>query len=518
MSIFNRFRRDKRGNVAIMFALSLIPLLGAVGAAVDYTRIAQVRTKLGDALDAGVLALGSQTTMVDAKAKATVTSWMDAHMDGVPFTLTSLTQSNGRITGMASADVEMTLARVMGVNEVTVDVTSQVLKTLGKIELVLVLDNTGSMKGTKISTLKTAAASLVDSLSTSSTSPDNFRVALVPFSQTVNVGPQYQNAAWIDAVGKSASAKNLFLGQQVNRFGLFTKLGAKWNGCVETRPLPYETSDLFDPGDPNSLYVPYFAPDEPGQKGNRTYNNSYLDDTAIATILTNLGLRSIPASDTWKYLQGDVVKYTGRPITGTTPNMGYQYGPNSGCEIAPLLRLSSNTSAVKAAINSMIANGNTDIPAGMAWGWNVVSPNGPFGDGTSYTDKDWTKIVVLMTDGNNENEVGNQEDQSFYSGIGYIWQGRMGVTAGTKAKRTSLRDDRLGAMCDAMKASGETSQGARDGIVIYTIRVEVKNGSSAVLQNCASDAKKFYDVQDVSNLVAAFNDIGNSIKKLRIAL
>jgi hypothetical protein len=166
----------------------------------------------------------------------------------------------------------------------------------------------------------------------------------------------------------------------------------------------------------------------------------------------------------------------------------------------------------------MIANGNTDIPAGMAWGWNVASPNGPFGDATSYDDKDWTKIVVLMTDGNNENEVGNQEDQSFYSGIGYIWQGRMGVTSGTKAKRTSLRDDRLAAMCDAMKASGETSSGAKDGIVIYTIRVEVKTGSSAVLQNCASDAKKFYDVQDVSNLVAAFNDIGNSIKKLRIAL
>src|SRR5260221_2653347 len=161
MSIFNRFRRDKRGNVAIMFALSLIPLLGAVGAAVDYSRIAQIRTKLGDALDAGVLALGSQTTMADAQAKATVTSWMDAHMNGIPYTLTSLTQAGGQITGTASADVEMTLARVMGINEVTVDVTSQVLKTLGKIELVLVLDNTGSMKGTKISTLKTAAASLV---------------------------------------------------------------------------------------------------------------------------------------------------------------------------------------------------------------------------------------------------------------------------------------------------------------------------------------------------------------------
>ena len=36
----------------------------------------------------------------------------------------------------------------------------------------------------------------------------------------------------------------------------------------------------------------------------------------------------------------------------------------------------------------MIANGNTDIPAGLAWGWNVLRPTGPFGDGVAYTDED----------------------------------------------------------------------------------------------------------------------------------
>ena len=37
MSIFKRFRDDQRGNFALMFALALVPLFGAVGAAVDYT-------------------------------------------------------------------------------------------------------------------------------------------------------------------------------------------------------------------------------------------------------------------------------------------------------------------------------------------------------------------------------------------------------------------------------------------------------------------------------------------------
>ena len=519
MSLLESFWQNKRGNVATMFAIALIPLLGATGAAVDYARIAQVHQKLADVLDAGVLAVGSQPPMSDAKAFATVDAWVGAHMDGIPYTLDSVVQTEDGITGAASSDVDMSIARILGVDDVVVSVASQVLRTVGKIELVLVLDNTGSMQGKKITTLIAAANQLVDSLSKATKNPADLRIGLVPFSQTVNVGSQYQAANWIDAAGESAAAKSLFLDQKVNRFDLFKKLGADWGGCVETRPMPYETTDTFDEKDVDSLYVPYFAPDEPGDKGAKTYNNSYLDDSSIAAIQTNLGLASIPANAAWKYQQGDVLKYAaGKPLTGNTQNLGYEYGPNSGCEIAPLLRMTSDTDAVHKAINKMIAQGNTDIPAGLAWGWNVLSPDGPFGDGKPYKDSEWTKIVVLMTDGNNENNVGNANDESFYSGVGYMWQGRMGATSGSKAKRTTLRDQRLEAICSNMKSVGKTAKNEEDHITMYTIRVEVKNGSSAVLQNCASDGDKFYDVQNVDKLVSVFQDIGGSIQKLRIAM
>jgi hypothetical protein len=283
--------------------------------------------------------------------------------------------------------------------------------------------------------------------------------------------------------------------------------------------MPYETTDVFDKKDIDSLYVPYFAPDEPGVKKDNTYNNSYLADSSIAAIEANLGIAPVPANARWKYLQGDVLKYAaGNPQTGNTQNLGYDYGPNSGCEIAPLLRLTSDTGAIHDAIDKMIAQGNTDIPAGLAWGWNVLSPNGPFGDGKPYKDGEWTKIVVLMTDGNNENNEGNANDESFYSGVGYMWQGRMGATSGSKSKRTTLRDQRLEAMCTGMKAAGKTAKGELDHVTVYTIRVEVKNGSSSALQNCASDGDKFYDVQNVDQLVSVFQDIGGSIQKLRIAM
>ena len=84
----------------------------------------------------------------------------------------------------------------------------------------------------------------------------------------------------------------------------------------------------------------------------------------------------------------------------------------------------------------------------------------------------------------------------------------MGITSGSSATRTSAMDARLAALCSNIKA--------RD-IVIYTVRVEVLSGPSPVLQNCASSPDKYYDVQDVSQLGAAFDAIAGSIDSLRIA-
>ena len=518
MSIFERFARGERGNVAIMFALAVIPVVGAVGAAIDYSRVSEIRSKIANAADAGVLAVGSMPRMPDKDAYDTVKSWIETHTSpeyDQYWSLDSVTQSDdGTIVATISGSVDMTITRILGVTDVPLKITSEAVRSIGKIEVAMVLDNTGSMRGQKIAKLKDAANALVDSLVTATTKPEDLKIGLVPFSQTVNVGSQYDKAAWLDADGKSDSAKSQFLGQKVNRLDLFKAMGTSWGGCVETRTDAYEaTETAASPADPNSLYVPYFAPDEPGSKSDNKYANSYLDDTPVKTVkdtLTKLGLTTALGLPDFRLLQGDVLKYTGAPRKGTTKPFGYAYGPNSGCEIAPLLRLTSDSAKAKTAIGTMIANGNTDIPIGASWGWNVLSDKGPFGDGVTYGTPDWTKIMVLMTDGNNENEVGNSEDESYYSGIGYVWQNRMGVppTNTNKSDRTKARDKRLGEICTAMKAKG---------IVIYTIRVEVKNGSSDVLQKCASEKDNFYDVDDVAKLTETFQKIGSSIQKLRLA-
>src|SRR3954468_12074241 len=51
-----RFRRDRRGNIAVMFAIVLIPMLAAVGGAVDYSLANAQRSRIQAALDSAILA------------------------------------------------------------------------------------------------------------------------------------------------------------------------------------------------------------------------------------------------------------------------------------------------------------------------------------------------------------------------------------------------------------------------------------------------------------------------------
>jgi hypothetical protein len=189
--------------------------------------------------------------------------------------------------------------------------------------------------------------------------------------------------------------------------------------------------------------------------------------------------------------------------------MTYSKGPNAGCTLQPLIRMTTNTSTIKTGIDNMTAIGETNIPIGLMWGWHAVTPNLPFGDGTAYNTPHTRKIIILMTDGENTSYDSGDSNDSYYSGLGYIWQGMMGLTgSSSSAQRTAAMDARLTQLCTNMKARK---------IEIYTIRVEVTSGSSSLLQNCASSPDKFFDVQNVATLGVAFDAIAGAITNLRIS-
>ncbi len=64
-----------------------------------------------------------------------------------------------------------------------------------------------------------------------------------------------------------------------------------------------------------------------------------------------------------------------------------------------VLPLTTDINAVKSKLSSMTPVGNTNIPLGVEFGWNILDPKTPFTEGNPYTDKLTKKFLILLTDG-----------------------------------------------------------------------------------------------------------------------
>ena len=496
----------RRGGVATPFALLLLPLSLMLFGAIDYNKASETRAALQDALDAATLAVGRSTADSDAEVQAVGENVLKANLKAqgsVELTGSSFHLAQGHITGSATAKVQTVAADLVMASDLTVRAQSEAVRATHKMEIALVLDNTGSMAGTKLTTLKSAAKAFIDEMEQAAAradQPGSVKIAVAPFSMTVNVGPEQKTADWMDGhldisgnpTTPSSPIRNEIFTTASNRFALLKAMNVAWGGCVESRPAPYDVQDTApSSGTPATLFVPFFAPDEPDTTNAGFYNN-YLTDTA--------------GTSGWQQRQGNPAKYNKAPKTGTT-SIGYAYGPNSGCALAPVMRLSTTFGALRTRIDAMTAVGDTNIPLGLVWGWHLIAPSAPFGDGSAYATEGVEKVVILMTDGQNANADASSSNDSYYSGIGYIWQNRLGITSGTATQRRTAIDNRLTLLCQNMKAKGVT---------LYTVRVEVNDGENAVLKACATSENKFYDVQNVSELTQVFKAIAGSIQNLHL--
>jgi Flp pilus assembly protein TadG len=505
-------RFDNRGNVAIVVALAMGPMCVAGLGAVDLARATNAKAELQDALDAAALAAARTASTNDAELKAAGDRFLAQNLSlGSDLELKSTDfkfGANGNVVASARLDLRPYIAGMLSNGIMALEAETEVVRASVKVEIALVLDTTGSMKdGTKLEDMKEAAKQFVtkmEAAASKSVEPNSVKISLVPFSNTVRVdGATYRNATWIDQNGISPINNEIFTTssgtQQGNRFTLFSALGVGWEGCVEMRKAPYDVQDdAPTTATPATLYTPYFAVDEPDVKTNGYYNdyqNNYVPDG------TN--------SNDWRVRQGSVTKYGGKK-NGT---LGSGFGPNRGCALSKMRRLSTQFQAIRDDIEALNADGNTNIPIGMSWGWNTLSPHGPFGDGVPYNTPKHQKIVVLMTDGENTIADRDTPNDGTYAGTGYIWQGRVIKSDGqpllngaSSSARTAALDHRLSELCKNMKAKD---------IEIYTIRVE--DGSSTLLQNCATSRDNFYNVTNSTTLTAVFSSIAGQISALHLS-
>lgn len=490
-----RFARSKSGNVVIIFAFMLIPLLTAVGGAVDLSRALLAEQRLSNALDATALAVGANETATEAELQQLAQDFFNANypdsLIGTPGPIT-LTIENGVVNVSGTSQLNTTLLALIDIDVMNVHAASQVVRESKSLEVALVLDNTGSMaQNGKIDALRSASHTLVDILFGEETVHPKLKIGFVPFSQAVNVGSWNAGEFWIDSNAQSSIHGENFQqisGNPANIFDLYDQLSDKsWNGCVETRPQPLDELDTPpDPANGDTLWVPYFYPDEPGSRGNPSwgYRNSYIDDST---------------SGTNEFKQRYVAKYNGDDAYGD--------GPHWGCYIPPITPLTNVKADLHTAIDDFIANGYTHIPIGLAWGWRLLSPDEPFTEGAPYSDPETDKAIVLLTDGENTLQYQNSHNKSYYSAYGFVNEGRLGTTNYNTA--VAQLDPKTTRVCNNIKDQG---------IRLYTITFQLSNGPTKdMMRACATSPSLYYDSPSNAALQTIFETIAKDLSNLRIS-
>ncbi len=596
------FASNDAGNYAMMFALGAPAILGAFSVAVETSTAMRNNVQLQNALDAAALATGKQLSLTTDEdlLSSYARDFFDSNLhkdlsrDRIKFTFGFVENPTGgkRIRLKAKYDYPEIIG-FLGFRNIMMEIESEVTAGNRTIEVAIVIDNSGSMdnytggsNSTRIQKAREAATNLASqlfALANISNKPDPVKISVVPFASSVNIGPgmrgrrfmdmngwssiHHENISW-DASSKRAEVWPNFVEMTVGykgtpgatqdlpptagvvnvdwltRWSLYDALDEEWDGCVEMRPWPHHTTDTPPKSnDPDTLFVPMFAPDEPHRENrneDRDYSNDYVYDYSRLhpdpnglTYKSNgkhFLLDSIPGVgtnygnvDKQNWRQDWAMKYNEEAKTsdfGTQRSRDYgNYGPNMMCTSNPLTTLTSNQNKVNTAIAGMEAGGFTNVQAGIVWGWRTLSNNQPFTQGRDYDVIENDKYIIVLTDGNNTYPNQSTLNQSQYTAWGYEKSGR--IFEGTsKTSLVAAMDEHTATTCENIKAIIDADN--EPAYKIFTIAYDVADGSSVkgLLHGCAStkkDGSKYY--YDVSGdaLAAAMQAIGNEISDLRLS-
>jgi Flp pilus assembly protein TadG len=195
----------ENGNVAVLFGLALIPVIGMTGAAIDYTRASIVRTAMQAALDATALAVSKQAaTLTSDQLNEKASAYFKAafnrpEVKNVQLTATYSTGSAHTLTLSATTTVDTRIMGVVGINTIDLGTTTSTKWGDKRLRVALALDTTGSMSSSdKIGALKTATKNLLDQFQAAAANNGDIYVSIIPFSKNVNLGSSNYNASWID--------------------------------------------------------------------------------------------------------------------------------------------------------------------------------------------------------------------------------------------------------------------------------------------------------------------------------
>jgi len=187
-----KFAKNRSGAFAMQFALMVVPLCACTGLAIDGGRAFLARFELASALDAAALAVGSipedQDADLDEVARKFVEmNFKTAHDEPIALELVDLGGEDEALLLRGSVQINTFFMPIIGQSYVTIEAESEVRRGGANVEVTLALDVTGSMGGSRITALRAASKTLIDEVVSVAQTPFYSKVAVVPWSQSVNI-------------------------------------------------------------------------------------------------------------------------------------------------------------------------------------------------------------------------------------------------------------------------------------------------------------------------------------------
>jgi Flp pilus assembly protein TadG len=373
-----RFAGADQGNIAVIFAVALVPLLSFLGVAIDYSRANAARSSMQSALDSTVLMLSKDLSQgiitpdqINAKALdyfAALYNNKDARSVTLDATYTANSSMGSTIQINGTGSVVSDFMQVAGFPNLSFNIGSTSAWGNVRMRVAMALDNTGSMAADgKMPAMQTAAKSLIDQLSALAKNPEDVYISIIPFAKDVNfskdaLGNSNVNQPWIGwslwdaANGTCSSSTHKKQSTCVANGKTWTPANHNnWTGCFTDRDQDYDTKNTT----PTAADAPTLFPAEEYVSGSEKYCNS-----------------------------------------GNNPYL------------QPIMPLSNNWASLKTSISNMQPTGMTNQGIGLAWAWMTLGQGAPFNapaKDPNYTYKD---AIILLSDGlNTQNRYGNTASQ-----------------------------------------------------------------------------------------------------------
>ncbi len=455
-----RFLSNSDGGMAVMFSIALIPLLVAVGVASDYARKTNTETLLQGATDAATIAGVAGKAKWGPSGKAKIEQLVKDYLkaNGAENAVNNMVVVQKGLTGNStlfqvnvSGSVDTTFMSIVGYKTMDVSASSEVDMGGQALEVALVLDNTASMNSEgRLDALKASSKSLVDTLFKSKQPSSYLKIGIVPFADYVNVGMSNRNASWMNVPADSSKVQNVCSVTYPNAksSNCHDEKGT-WNNDGVPTPYTYQVCD-WNYGNPVTTCA------------DQTFENKWYGCVGSRTNPLDVSIGS-----------------------ASSPYPGIQ---NTGCP-QEITKLTDSQSTLNTQIDAMNAVGETYIPQGLLWGWNLLDDADPIKGAKTKAEMTaikGIKSMVLMTDGDNT----KSPDYPYHWG-----------------SDTALADKLTTQLCNNIKS---------EGITIYTVAFKVtKQSSKDLLTSCASSTAQAFNADNDAALMDSFGQIATSLAQVR---